>query len=163
MNNAVGTAPVEWMLRAGIRVCLGNDGLSNAMWDEWKAAYLIQKAVSRDPRRMDGNQVMQMAITNNAALASTFFPEATVGVVVPGAMADVVLVDYQAPSPVTCDNFAGHVVFGLQPSMITTTIAAGKILMKDRRLTTLDEDQIGARARELAPRVWKRFEENSRG
>jgi len=162
MNNAVGCAPVEWMLRAGIRVGLGNDGFSNAMWDEWKAAYLVHKAVSRDPRRMDGSQVMQMALTNNAALASTFFPEAPVGQVVPGAMADLILVDYHSPTLVTADNFAWHVVFGLQPSMVTTTVVAGKVLMKDRELTTLDEGQIAARARELAPRVWKRFEDNSR-
>ena len=162
MNNAVGTAPVESMLRAGVRVCLGNDGFSNAMWDEWKAAYLLHKAVTRDPRRMDGGLVMQMALANNAALASTFFQEAPVGQVVRGAMADLMLVDYHSPTPVTADNFAWHVVFGLQPSMVTTTIAAGRVLMKDRKLTTLDEARIAARARELAPRVWRRFEDHSR-
>ena len=162
MNNAVGTAPVESMLRAGVRVCLGNDGFSNVMWDEWKAAYLLHKAATRDPRRMDGSVVMQMALANNAALASTFFREAPVGQVVPGAVADLMLVDYHSPTPVTADNFAWHVLFGLQPSMVTTTIAAGKVLMKDRKLTTLDEARIAARARELAPRVWKRFEDNLR-
>ncbi|MFH1184401.1 MAG: putative aminohydrolase SsnA [Chloroflexota bacterium] len=162
MNNAVGAAPVESMLRAGVRVCLGNDGFSNAMWDEWKAAYLLHKAATRDPRRMGGSQVMQMAVANNAALASSFFREAPVGQVVPGAMADLMLVDYHSPTPVTADNFAWHVIFGLQASMVTTTIAAGRVLMKDRKLTTLDEARIAARARELAPRVWRRFEDNSR-
>jgi len=162
MNNAVGAAPVESMLRAGIRVCLGNDGFPNAMWDEWKAAYLLQKAVSRDPRRMDGVQVMQMAVSNNAALASAFFPGAPVGRLVPGAVADLILVDYHSPTPLTTDNFPWHVVFGLQPSMVTTTIAAGRVLMKDRRLSMLDEARISARARELAPRVWKRFEDNTK-
>lgn len=158
MNNAVGSAPVESMLRAGVRVGLGNDGFTNAMWDEWKAAYLMHKAASGDPRRMDAVQVMQMALYNNAALAGRFFPDAPVGSIVPGAVADLILVDYASPTPVTADNFPWHVVFGLQSGMVTTTIAAGKVLMRDRKLTTLDEERIAARARELAPRVWKRFE-----
>ena len=47
MNNAVGVADVEGLLRAGVRVALGNDGFSNAMWDEWKTAYLLHKAWHR--------------------------------------------------------------------------------------------------------------------
>ncbi|HMY71495.1 MAG TPA: amidohydrolase family protein, partial [Blastocatellia bacterium] len=66
MNNAVGTADVESLLRLGVKVALGNDGFSNAMWDEWKAAYLSHKAAHRDPRRMNGATVAEMAITNNA-------------------------------------------------------------------------------------------------
>lgn len=162
MNNAVGAAPVESMLRAGVQVCLGNDGFSNAMWDEWKAAYLLHKAAARDPRRMDGNLTAQMALTNNAALASAFFPQAPVGKLVPGGAADLIFVDYHSPTPVTADNFPWHVLFGLQPSMVTTTIVGGKVLMKNRELTTLDEREIAARAAELAPRLWRRFEENLR-
>jgi hypothetical protein len=55
-----------------------------------------------------------------------------------------------------------HVIFGFESSMITTTVVAGKVLMENRRLTTLDEVQIAARARELSSRVWKRYEENAR-
>ena len=53
MNNAVGVAPVEEMLRGEIAVGLGNDGFSNNMWAEWKAAYFMHKQVHRDPRRAD--------------------------------------------------------------------------------------------------------------
>jgi putative selenium metabolism protein SsnA len=162
MNNAVGAAPVESMLRAGVRVCLGNDGFSNAMWEEWKAAYLLHKLAHHDPRRMDGAVVAQMAITHNGALASAHFPGSLVGQVVPGAVADLAIVDYMPPTPLTSANFPWHVIFGMQPGMVTTTIAGGRILMKDRKLTTLDEERIARRARELAPRVWKRFEENSK-
>ena len=63
------------------------------------------------------------------------------------------------PTPLTSGNFPWHVIFGMQPGMVTTTIGGGRILMKDRKLTTLDEERITRRARELAPRVWKRFEE----
>jgi putative selenium metabolism protein SsnA len=162
MNNGVGVAPVESMLRAGVRVCLGNDGFSNAMWEEWTAAYLLQKMAHHDPRRMDGALVAQMALTHNGALASAYFPGHLVGQVVPGAMADLAMVDYMPPTPLTSGNFPWHVLFGMQPGMVTTTIAGGRILMKDRKLTSLDEERIAMRARELAPRVWKRFEENSK-
>jgi len=159
MNNAVGVAPVESMLRAGVRVCLGNDGFSNAMWEEWKAAYLIHKAWNRDPRRMNGYDVTQLAIYNNAALANVFFPDAPIGQIAPGAFADLIFVDYHAPTPLTSGNLPWHILFGFQQSMVTTTIVGGKILMKDRELLTLDEAEIAARAKELAVKVWKRYEE----
>lgn len=162
MNNAVGSAPVELLHRAGVKVCLGNDGFSNAMWDEWKAAYFLHKATSRDPRRLDGALLMQMAIRNGAALAGTFFPDAPLGTIVPGAFADLIFVDYNSPTPITVDNLPWHIVFGFQPGMVTTTIVAGKVLMKDRRLLTLDEEEITAHARELAAKVWNRYYETTR-
>ena len=162
MNNAVGAAPVESMLRTGIKVCLGNDGFSNAMWDEYKAAYFLQKAASRDPRRMSGSAVVQMAVGNNAALARSFFPMAPIGEINAGAFADVILVDYQPPTSLDADNIPWHILFGFEPGMVTTTIVGGKVLMQDRQLTTLDEAQISARARELSRKVWKRYEENFR-
>lgn len=158
MNNGVGVAPIESMMRAGIKVCLGNDGFSNAMWEEWKAAYLLHKIHHRDPRRMGGYDVQQMAIYNNAALANVFFPSAPIGQLVPNAFADIIFVDYQPNTPLTIGNLPWHIIFGIQQSMVTTTIVAGRILMKDRELLTLDEKEIGAKAREIAPRVWERYQ-----
>lgn len=157
MNNGVGVAPIESMLRAGIKVCLGNDGFSNAMWEEWKAAYLLHKIHHRDPRRMGGYDVVQMAIYNNAALASVFFPAAPIGRLIPGAFADIILVDYHPNTPLTAGNLPWHILFGFQQSMVTTTIVAGKVLMKDRELLTLDEKEISVKAREIAPKVWERY------
>ncbi len=79
MNNAVGVAPVEMMLRGGIPVGMGNDGFSNNMWAEWKTAYLLHKVWHGDPRRANGYDIMQMAVANNAALARVFWPQAAVG------------------------------------------------------------------------------------
>jgi len=158
MNNGVGVAQIESMMRAGIKVCLGNDGFSNAMWEEWKAAYLLHKVHHRDPRRMGGYDVAQMAIYNNAALANVFFPSAPIGQLAEGAYADMIFVDYHPNTPLTAGNLPWHVLFGFQQSMVTTTIVAGKILMKDRELLTLDEKEIGAKAREIAPKVWERYQ-----
>jgi putative selenium metabolism protein SsnA len=158
MNNAVGAADIEGMLRAGIKVCLGNDGFSNAMWDEWKAAYLLHKAHTRDPRRANGMDIMQIAIHNNAALAGKFFPDSPPGYLTEGAAADVILVDYHPTTPLMVGNLPWHILFGFEASMVTTTICAGELLMRDRELLTLDETAIAARSRELAAATWKRYQ-----
>jgi len=159
MNNAVGVAPVESMLRAGVKVGLGNDGFSNAMWEEWKAAYLVHKLWHHDPRRMSGLDVTRLAAYNNAALATTFFPETPVGILKPGVAADIIFVDYQPPTPLSPGNLPWHILFGFHESMVTTTLVAGKVLMKDRQLLTLDEQATSARAREIAVQVWQRYTE----
>lgn len=157
MNNAVGVADVEGMLRSGIKVCLGNDGFSNNMWAEWKTAYLLHKVAHRDPRRMNGMTVVEMAIQNNAALASLYFPDTPPGLLMPGSAADIILVDYHPTTPLIAGNLPWHILFGFEASMVTTTICAGRVVMRDRHLLTLDEASITARAREIVPGVWERY------
>ena len=159
MNNAVGISDVEVMLRLGVPVCLGNDGFSNAMWEEWKAAYLVHKLWQRDPTRMSALDVIQMAVYNNAALANRFFPGAPLGVIQPGARADLILVDYHPFTPLTPGNLPWHIVFGFHESLITATLVAGRVLMKERQLLTLDEEAIARRAQEAARKVWARYAE----
>jgi putative selenium metabolism protein SsnA len=157
MNNAVGIAPVEAMLRAGVKVCLGNDGFSNTMWDEWKTTYLVHKLWNHDPRRMPGEVVAQMAIYNNAALASQLFKH-QIGSITPGAAADIIFVDYHPFTPISPGNLPWHILFGFNESMVTMTMVAGKVLMHNRQLLTLDEEKIASEAREkLAPLAWDRF------
>lgn len=157
MNNGVGLPAVESMLRAGVRVCLGNDGFSNAMWEEWKTAYLAHKLVHLDPRRMPADTIARMAVTNNRDLAATVIGGPPVGIIAPGAAADLIFVDYQPFTPVTDGNLPWHIVFGFNESMLTTTIVAGKVLMRDRELLFLDEEKIAFEARRRAPAVWERY------
>jgi len=158
-NAADGVAEIESYLRAGVNVCLGNDGLTNTMWREAEAAYFLQKIAHRDGRRLSGNQLLEVAIYNNAALACEYYPEARLGVIEPGSFADLIFVDYHPATPLTTENLTGHYVFGFNESMITTTIVNGKVLMKDRCLTGIDEEAIKAKSREIVPAFWKRFEE----
>jgi putative selenium metabolism protein SsnA len=157
MNNGVGAADIEGLLAAGVRVCLGNDGFTQDMWTEWKAAYLMHKLAHRDPRKMNGADVVSMAVGNNAALANQLFPGAALGEISMGARADLILVDAHPFTPLTDGNAPWHILFGFNESMITTTIVDGKVLMKDRKLQTLDEEEIAAKAMELAPAVWVRY------
>jgi putative selenium metabolism protein SsnA len=157
MNNAVGTAPVQRMLDAGLTVGLGNDGFSNNMFSEMKAAYLVHKSTMGDPRVMSGDTVTQLAYQNNAKIAALFWPR-PVGELTPGAYADVVLLDYRPYTPLTAGNLPWQIIFGVDGTHVTTTIVGGQVLMRDRQLLTLDEERLAAQAREVAPRVWQRFE-----
>lgn len=157
MNNAVGAAPVESLLGAGIAVCIGTDGFSHTMWEEWKTAYLLQKVWHRDPRRMNGMDIVEMGVYNNAALAGTFFPDAPLGALVKGAFADLIFVDYHPHTPLNTGNLPWQIIFGFNESMVTTTIVAGRVLMRDRRLLTMDEEAVTERARQQAPAVWQRY------
>ncbi len=155
MNNGVGVSAVESMLRAGIKVCIGNDGFSNTMWEEWKFTYLLQKVANLDPRRMNGMDVVQMGVYNNAALADQFFGDrGPLGVLTEGAQADLIFVDYLPFTPLTAGNLPWQILFGFNESMVTTTIVAGNVLMKDRKLLTIDEAQVAAEAKKLAPHIW---------
>jgi putative selenium metabolism protein SsnA len=157
MNNAVGMAEVESMDRAGVKLCLGNDGFSNTMWDEWKAAYLAYKLWHRDPRRMNGSLVAKMAIYQNRNLVSNQFPGLKVGILAVGAQADIILVDYHPYTPLTPGNLPWHILFGFNEGMITTTLVDGVILMKDRHILCMDEEQVYKEAKKLAPDVWQRY------
>jgi len=156
MNNAVGLPQVESMLNLGIPVCLGNDGFSNTMWDEWKAAYLAHKLWHKDPRRMGADRIANMAWHNNAAMVKKL-SGIDVGAIQPGAKADLIFVDYDPFTPMHTGNLPWHVVFGFQDSMITTTMVDGKILMRDREILSLDEEKITREALALAPAVWERY------
>jgi cytosine/adenosine deaminase-related metal-dependent hydrolase len=102
-----------------------------------------------------------MAVHNNARLAGQFWPGSPPGALAPGGAADIIFVDYQPTTPLSAGNLPWHIIFGFESSMVTSTICAGKFLMRDRQLLTLDEAAITARSRELAADVWARFGEIS--
>jgi putative selenium metabolism protein SsnA len=158
MNNAVGVADILGMLRRGVNVGLGNDGFSNNHYQEMKFAYLLHKHTRRDPRVMGADQVLQMAYANNAKIAQIFW-KPRVGEISVGAFADIVLLDYVPYTPLTAGNFPWQLIFGIDGTHVTHTMCAGKWLMKDRQLLTLDEQAIAAKAREAAKQVWKRVKE----
>ena len=157
MNNAVGISAVESMLNVGIKVGLGNDGFSNAMWDEWRSAYLVHKLWNLDPRRMGADTVIKMAVENNAAMVNKLFGNLQIGVVKEGANADLIIVDYQPFTPLTSGNLPWQIIFGFRDSMIVSTIVDGKVLMADRELKTMDEEKIIHEALNSSKKVWQKF------
>jgi putative selenium metabolism protein SsnA len=159
MNNAVGTADLPWMLKIGIPVGLGNDGFSNNMFTEMAAAYLVHKQAQSDPRTLPADQVIHLVWEHNARMARSLFPGLGphFGQLAKGAPADLILVDYDPPTPLTADNLPWHILFGIDGTGVDTTIVAGRVLMRHRELLTLDEPAIMARARELAGKLWQRI------
>lgn len=158
MNNGVGAAPIDAMLTASVKVCLGTDGFFGGMWAEWKDAYLLQKVVHRDPRRAPADGIAKIALKNNAALAEAFMFSQEIGKIKVGAVADLIIVDYHPYTPLTIENLPWHIVFGFESSMVRSTVVAGRLLMRDRQLLTLDEKAIAAEAQALAPALWERYE-----
>ncbi|MHB8619757.1 MAG: amidohydrolase family protein [Chloroflexota bacterium] len=155
MNNAVGLPPET----AGAG--LGSDGFSMNMLQEMKVACLAPKLLSADPRSMPADRVVAMAFGNNARIAAALFepfarPGLPVGEIVPGAAADLVVLDYRPPTPLTAANLPWHLVFGIDGTHVKSTMAGGRWLMKERRLLTLDEREIAANGRDQAAKLWKR-------
>jgi putative selenium metabolism protein SsnA len=157
MNNAVGVAPVQAMLAAGICVGLGNDGFSNNAFIEMKFADLLHRHAQGDPRAMGADRVVHMTYANNARIARLLW-DRPVGTIEVGAHADLILADYRPFTDLHAGNVPWHVLFGMDGSEVTHTICAGKLLMKDRQLLTLDEAEITAHAHEAARRAWARVE-----
>ncbi len=155
MNNAVGVAEVEKLLDKGVTVGLGNDGFTNNMFTEIHTAYLLHRISKGDPRVMPGDRLIDMAFKNNAVIAGIFFPK-PVGVLAPGAFADIILLDYVPYTPLTDANYPWQLIFGMDGSHVTHTIAGGQMLMQDRQVLTLDEVAIAEKARQLSTDVWKR-------
>lgn len=157
MNNAVGVADIGKMLDKGIKICIGNDGFSNSMWDEWKTTYLVHKLWSHDPRKMPADQVIKMGVYNNGKLVSKLFNK-EIGCIKPGAQADLIFVNYQPFTEVNEGNLPWHIIFGFRESMITDTMVNGKFLMRDNKLTTIDEEKIISEARKRYKNIWQKVQ-----
>ncbi|MFH1419691.1 MAG: putative aminohydrolase SsnA [Planctomycetota bacterium] len=155
MNNAVGAADVLKMMSRGVLVGLGSDGMTANMLDELRAANLIHKHVAGDPR-VAFVEATQMLLGNNARIASKMFGK-PVGVLAPGYLADVIVLDYDPPTPLTADNFLGHLVFGLPTAAVKTTIVDGRVRLEDGAVVGIDEGEVAAKSRELAGAMWQRF------
>jgi cytosine/adenosine deaminase-related metal-dependent hydrolase len=156
MNNGVGVMRFDTMLKGGVKLALGNDGFSNDMWAEWKAAYLLHKVANRDPRKAGGYDIVQMAALNNARMAENFLG-VPIGRLAAGQAADLILLDYHPYTPLTGDNLPWHALFGFESSMCVATLCNGKVLMWDRVLQGIDEAEVMREALAHAPAVWARY------
>lgn len=156
MNNAVGRADVSAMLARGVTVALGTDGFTPDMRLELRAAPLLQKSATGDPRALSYDDMYRMLFVNNATVASRFFP-APLGVIASGAAADLVALEYWTPTPLSEENFLGHALFGLAGARVDKVWVGGRKVVEGGHLTGVEERAVAARARELAGRLWERW------
>jgi putative selenium metabolism protein SsnA len=154
-NNAVGAAGLPEMFRAGVLVGLGSDGYSPRMWDEFKTALHVQKLRLGDPR-VANTEVFSAAFRNNAAIVRKVWG-LELGRIETGAKADLVLMDYFPPTPLTPDNVFGHLLFGVSNAPVDSLMVDGRWVLRQGQFVNLDERAIAARASARARKLWQRF------
>jgi len=157
MNNAVGVTPMLKLLKKGVLVGLGTDGMGSDMLAQMRCAYLIHRLVNHDPR-VAFLEAPQLLLQNNAQIAERQFG-LRLGEITEGHPADLAILDYQPPTPLCEANFLGHLIFGLVDATVDTTVCKGKILMKGKKILSMDEERLTARSRELATQMWQRLQE----
>jgi 5-methylthioadenosine/S-adenosylhomocysteine deaminase len=129
--------------------------MSSAMLRSLRAAFLALRGGRRDPSV--GFTVIPDLLATNAAVAAERFGEPLLGRLAPGAPADLVVVDAPPPTPISAENLFAHLVYGAAEAPVRHTIARGRVLLEDFRLTGIDLETVAARARERAPELWRRF------
>ena len=152
MGNAVGTCPVLPLYKAGILLGMGTDAYTNDMLESIKVALIAQKQNACLPN-VGWCEVTDMLFKNNAKIGAKYFPD-ELGVLKPGAAADVIVMDYKPFTPFSDANIDGHMIFGMTGRQCQTTIANGKLLMKDRALVGIDEEAENAWILEQSKKLW---------
>ncbi len=153
-NNAVGIANLPALVRSSICVGLGSDGCSPRMWDEFKSAYHVQKVRARDPR-VAAAEVFATAFRNNREIVKKTFG-LTLGRVEPGAAADLLVLDYYAPTPILPDNLFGHLLFGIANAPLDSLMVNGRWVVREGHCVNVDEPRVARRAAARARALWER-------
>ena len=155
MSNAVGISPLAAMFERGVLVGMGTDGYCADMTQSLRATHALHKLAARIPSVFWG-EPPKMLFENNRTIMNRYLNGET-GRLAKGCYADVIICDYEAPTPVNGDTYYGHILFGLSGLRVATTIANGRVIMKERELIGVDEEKLMAESRRLAAALWKRI------
>jgi 5-methylthioadenosine/S-adenosylhomocysteine deaminase len=154
MKLASGVMPVVDLLAAGVRLGLGTDGAaSNNDLDEiadMRLAAFLQKSARGDPRALPAQQVVEMATIGGA---HALHMEQEIGSLEVGKKADLILISVAQAHATPLYNVYSQLVYALQASDVETVVIAGRPVMENRRMLTLNEDEILAKARAYAKRI----------
>src|SRR5438445_9586108 len=157
MMLASGVAPVVEERAAGIAVGLGTDGPAGSnndldLMEEMDLAAKLQKVSRKDPQALGAIQAIEMATSLGAR---AIHMEKEIGSLEAGKKADLIILDLDAPHAVPLYNLYSQIVYTLKASDVRTVVIAGRIVMENRRVLTLDEPAIRAKARDYAEQVKK--------
>ena len=156
MNNAVGHSPFNHLARgAGAGVALGTDGIGGDLFAESQVGYFR----TREADVATPGDWPLARLAEGARFAGGVHGEPLLGTLRPGAPADLVVLDYPTPTPVTADNLVGHWVFGLSSGQVRDVVVAGELVVADRRSTRVDEAEVAAAGAVEAARLWARMDE----
>jgi len=144
-NNAVGTPDVLDLSRRGVLVGLGSDGFTPRLWDEFRTALHVQ-----------ARHAYTRALWNNRTIVKKLWG-LDLGRIETGARADLVVMDYFPPTPLTAGSVFGHLLFGVSNAPVDSLIVNGRWVLRDKLLVNVDERRIAARAAERAKALWERL------
>jgi 5-methylthioadenosine/S-adenosylhomocysteine deaminase len=154
MKLASGAAPVTKYLSAGIAIGLGTDGAASNndldMFEAMRQASFLAKHATRDPTAVPARTALDMATIGGARVLGM---EALAGSLEVGKRADLITVSIGAARQTPLYDPVSHLVYVTRGDDVRTTIVNGKILMKDRRVRTLDRAAVIADANRLAQKV----------
>lgn len=155
MGNAVGCQPFLELHQKGITIGLGTDGYTSDMTESMKVANIIHKHVKQNPSVAWGEVPVSM-FENNRKIAQKYF-SGDLGILRAGALADVIVVDYDPLTPMNENNINSHILFGFTGKDVVTTIIDGKVIMQDRKLVGINEKEIFKTSREVTKKLWDRM------
>jgi 5-methylthioadenosine/S-adenosylhomocysteine deaminase len=156
MKLASGVAPVPKMIAEGLRVGLGTDGAASNndlnMWEEMDTVAKLHKVFSGDPKIISAEEAFELATIRGA---QALHLEKEIGSIEEGKRADLVIVECDSLNQIPLYNVYSDLVYATKANDVETVIINGKIVMRDRRLLTLDEAAIKRSARVFRDRVSK--------
>lgn len=155
MGNAVGAPDILALYKAGVRLGLGTDGYTSDMLESYKVANCLVKHRSGLPNQ-GWTEIPTMLFDTNRDIAGDFL-NARVGILKAGAAADVIVMDYTAPTRLDATNINGHLLFGANGMNVITTISDGVVRMQDRQLVDMDKEKLMEEVRRVADGLWKRL------
>lgn len=145
-----GIAPLPELIRAGVPVGLGTDGAASAgaldLFAGIRLAALLHKAVTRDPRTIGAERAVRLATSGGA---ETLGLGERIGALIPGRRADLIVVDVDRPHVVPNIDVWSAVAYDLTAADVRHTVVEGRVLMRDRTLTTIDERAVLDRMKQL--------------
>jgi 5-methylthioadenosine/S-adenosylhomocysteine deaminase len=154
MKLAAGVAPIPQMLASGLDVGLGTDGAASnndlSLWEEMDTAAKLHKVFSFDPKVVSAQQAFEMATIGGAKALDL---EDKIGSLEIGKRADIVIVDFDGLHQTPFYNMYSHLVYATKSSDVRTVLVDGKLLMKDRKLLTLNETLIKQKANQYRDQV----------
>jgi 5-methylthioadenosine/S-adenosylhomocysteine deaminase len=154
MKLASGVAPVPQMLKENLPVGLGTDGAASnndlSLWEEMDSAAKLHKLISNDPKVVTAEEAFEMATIRGARALHL---EKEIGSIEKGKRADLVVVDLDALNQTPFYNIYSDLVYATKAGDVRTVIIEGRVVMRDRRLLTLNEETIKADAHRYRERI----------
>ncbi len=150
-----GVAPVPTMWKAGVNVALGTDGVSSHnsidMFADMKLAAILHNGVACDPGAFTTRQALELATVNGARALGR-----NTGRIEAGRVADLILVNFDAPNLIPCHDEAESLVFSAHGSNVWMNMARGRVIYRNGAFLTLDLERIKAEVRQYAlPLIFK--------